>query len=158
MCSCRLKHKGVALNIQIRRNKELTKHLWQEEGPSGDGVKKQLIVISLKHFAGTNVILFMVQAVELGLAGPNTEFIQTDAAINSGNSGGPLVNLAGEVVGISSMKALTADGVSFAIPIDTAKHVAAQVRPPPPQLHTPGLWACLFCGFPGKGRLEGEPS
>ena len=37
------------------------------------------------------------------------------------------MNLDGEVVGISSMKAVVADGVSFAIPIDLAKHIASQV-------------------------------
>ncbi|KFM24620.1 Putative protease Do-like 14 [Auxenochlorella protothecoides] len=67
------------------------------------------------------------RAAELGLAGARTDYIQTDAAINRGNSGGPLLNLAGEVVGISCMKALAADGVSFAIPVDTAIDVMRQL-------------------------------
>lgn len=67
------------------------------------------------------------QAKELGLPG-KTGYIQTDAAINSGNSGGPLVNLAGEVVGISTMKALFSSGVSFAIPIDAAREIMSQMQ------------------------------
>lgn len=58
-------------------------------------------------------------------------FIQTDVAINRGNSGGPLFNLAGEVVGINSQIFSTSGGsigLSFSIPIDTAKNVVEQLR------------------------------
>lgn len=51
------------------------------------------------------------------------DLIQTDASINSGNSGGPLVNEEGKVVGINSIKIDTAEGIGFAIPINIIKPV-----------------------------------
>lgn len=58
-------------------------------------------------------------------------FIQTDVAVNPGNSGGPLFNMAGEVVGINSQiysRTGGYQGVSFAIPIDVAMNVSEQIR------------------------------
>ncbi len=63
-----------------------------------------------------------------GERGPTLfDLIQTDAAINPGNSGGPLVNLRGEVVGINTLGTTEAQGIGFAISVDTAKPIIDQL-------------------------------
>ncbi len=54
--------------------------------------------------------------------------MQTDAAINAGNSGGALLNSRGELIGINTAKAGNSDGIGFAIPINTVKPVIDKIR------------------------------
>ncbi len=62
----------------------------------------------------------------LMVAAPGFDFIQTDAAVNPGNSGGPLVDMAGEVVGINSMAARNGS-IGFAIPVNLVKALLPQL-------------------------------
>jgi serine protease Do len=78
----------------------------------------------LGHTVTTGIV--SAKSRDIG-AGPYDDFIQTDASINPGNSGGPLFNLRGEVVGINTAMAASAQGIGFAIPVDALKYVLPQL-------------------------------
>jgi S1-C subfamily serine protease len=80
---------------------------------------------------GPTVTAGVVGALGRTLTEPNgvalEDMIQTDAAINPGNSGGPLLNLAGEIVGINTAGIQGAEGLGFAVSVDTVHEVVPQL-------------------------------
>lgn len=91
------------------------------------------VALAIGNPLGLNqtVTMGIISAIGRQLSSANPEeFIQTDAAINLGNSGGALVNTDGELVGINTLligKAANAEGISFAIPVSSAKKVLDQI-------------------------------
>lgn len=79
----------------------------------------------LGHTVTLGIVSAKARSIDLG---KYDNFIQTDASINPGNSGGPLFNWKGEVIGINTLIRAGANGIGFAIPIDTLKDVLPQLR------------------------------
>ena len=82
-------------------------------------------------FGLENTVTAGIVSAKARETGEYLPFIQTDVAVNPGNSGGPLINMRGEVVGINSQIFTTSGafaGISFAIPIDEAMSVQQQLR------------------------------
>lgn len=88
---------------------------------------------NFKNTVTVGVVSATGRAIDTGNGYQIENLIQTDAAINQGNSGGPLVNLAGEVIGINTLvvrntnSGNVAEGLGFAIPVNTAQAVAQQI-------------------------------
>ncbi|KAF5181807.1 Serine protease htra1 [Thalictrum thalictroides] len=90
----------------------------------GDWVLSVGCPLSLQNTVTAGIISCIDRkSSDLGLGGMQREYLQTDCPINSGNSGGPIVNLNGEVVGVNVLKVSAADGLGFAVPIDSASKI-----------------------------------
>jgi len=84
--------------------------------------------LRLENSVSVGVVSAKARSINI-TADPSLEkFIQTDAAINFGNSGGPLVNLTGAVVGIATAINFGAENIGFAVPVNTLKAILPQLR------------------------------
>jgi serine protease Do len=100
--------------------------------PEATRVGEWVVAIGAPYGLDNTVTAGIVSAKSRALPGDAAvPFIQTDAAVNPGNSGGPLFNLKGEVIGINSQifsRTGGFQGVAFAIPIDVAMNVREQIQ------------------------------
>lgn len=80
-----------------------------------------------QHTATRGIISALHRAVQVSDAQYYDDLIQTDASINPGNSGGPLLNVDGEMIGVNVAVRAGAQGIGFAIPVDKALAVAADL-------------------------------
>jgi serine protease Do len=115
--------------IKIKAGKELTV---MKLGTSSDLMPGETVfaignAFGYEHTVTSGIISSLSRDVEVNDTQSYYDLIQTDASINPGNSGGPLLNLDGEVVGINVAIRAGAQRIGFAIPIDQAREVIADL-------------------------------
>ncbi len=120
----------AVLKIQVEKGRAFAA---QEPGDSDKlRVGEFVLAIGSPFSLGSSVTLGIVSQKGLAIGAlPYEDFIQTDAAVNRGNSGGPLVDLDGRLVGLNTMIQTAGSegniGISFAIPINLAMNVAQSI-------------------------------
>ena len=106
----------------------------------------------------------IVSALHRAISNPLQDFIQTDSAINQGNSGGPLINSQGELVGVNTMIITTSggnNGVGFAIPLSIVRSISEQivehgnVRPCQLGVHVQNISSDLAQALGSKRNTQG---
>ena len=100
-------------------------------GDSGDIMIGETVIAIGNPFGFSNsVTTGVISAIGRSIKAKNRvyhDFLQTDASINPGNSGGPLLNINGELIGINTAIYAKAEGIGFAIPINQAKKIVADL-------------------------------
>jgi len=115
----------AVLKINPDQKLETVKFGTSEDVKIGDWV----IAIGNPFGLGYTVTAGIVSATGRSLGfGAYDDFIQTDASLNPGNSGGPLFNLNGEVIGVNTAIAAKGQGIGFSIPIDLASGIINQLK------------------------------
>lgn len=121
-------------NLDLAMVKVDKKGLTPAELGNSDDVRTGDISIAIGNPLGLEFQKSVTQGIISGLdrtikteKSNMTGLMQTDASINPGNSGGPLLNEKGQVIGINTAKASQAEGLGFAIPINTAKPIVEQI-------------------------------
>jgi S1-C subfamily serine protease len=105
-----------------------------EQVQVGDSVVAIGNPFGLERSVTAGIVSALQRTIESPTDSPIERVIQTDAAVNRGNSGGPLLNAAGHVIGVNSKIATGSDtevgnvGIGFAVPINTVRDVVAQLR------------------------------